>query len=80
MFLGKLLELPGGDRPMVVFCATESDVAQKARALSAGASGHITRPLDKDIIAAKFREAGLLTFPVSPGLVVVDDPDPGDGS
>ena len=31
-FLGQLRRLPGGDRPKVVFCTTENDVAHIARA------------------------------------------------
>ena len=35
-FLKALRRLPGGDRPKVVFCTTENDVAHIARALHAG--------------------------------------------
>lgn len=68
-FLGELLALPGGDRPRVVFCTTENSVAQRARALNAGACEYITKPFDRDIVAAKFRAAGLLTFTIFPGQV-----------
>src|ERR1700759_4813194 len=37
-FLRALRRLPGGDRPKVVFCTTENDVAHIARALHAGAN------------------------------------------
>ena len=66
-FLGELLALPGGDRPRVVFCTTENNVEQRARALQAGACEYIAKPFDSDIVAAKFRAAGLLTFTVFPG-------------
>jgi two-component system, chemotaxis family, chemotaxis protein CheY len=66
-FLGELLDLPGGDKPRVVFCTTESNVAQRARALQAGAYEYITKPFDSDLVAAKFRAAGLFTFTVFPG-------------
>ena len=59
-FLRALRRLPGGDRPKVVFCTTENDVAHIARALHAGANEYIMKPFDKDIVEAKFQEVGLL--------------------
>ena len=59
-FLRSLRRLPGGDRPKVVFCTTENDVAQIARALHAGANEYIMKPFDKEIVEAKFHEDGLI--------------------
>ena len=59
-FLGNLRRMPGGDAPKVVFCTTENDVAHIARALHAGANEYIMKPFDKDIVAAKFQEVGLI--------------------
>ena len=59
-FLRALRRLPGGDKPKVVFCTTENDVAHIARALRAGANEYIMKPFDKDIVEAKFQEVGLL--------------------
>jgi len=59
-FLRSLRRLPGGDAPRVVFCTTENDVAQIARALHAGANEYIMKPFDKDIVEAKFQEVGLI--------------------
>lgn len=59
-FLRMLRQLPGGDRPKVVFCTTENDVAQIARALHAGANEYIMKPFDREIVEAKFQEVGLL--------------------
>ena len=59
-FLQKLRQMPGGDHPKVVFCTTENDVAHIARALHAGANEYIMKPFDKDIVAAKFQEVGLI--------------------
>ena len=59
-FLRALRCLPGGDKPKVVFCTTENDVAHIARALHAGANEYIMKPFDKDIVEAKFQEIGLL--------------------
>ena len=62
-FLGHLRRLPGGDLPKVVFCTTENDMDHISRALDAGANEYIMKPFDKDIIAAKFQEVGLIELP-----------------
>lgn len=59
-FLRALRRMPGGDRPKVVFCTTENDVSQIARAIHAGADEYIMKPFDKEIVAAKFQEVGLV--------------------
>jgi two-component system, chemotaxis family, chemotaxis protein CheY len=59
-FLGNLRRMPGGDAPKVVFCTTENDIDHISRALAAGANEYIMKPFDKDIVAAKFQEAGLI--------------------
>ena len=59
-FLRALRRMPDGDRPKVVFCTTENDVAHIARALHAGANEYIMKPFDKDIVTAKFHEVGLI--------------------
>jgi two-component system chemotaxis response regulator CheY len=66
-FLGHLRRMPGGDAPKVVFCTTENDMDHISRALNAGANEYIMKPFDKDIVAAKFQEVGLieLTEPTS---------------
>jgi len=62
-FLVNLRKLPGGDLPKVVFCTTENGIDHIARALDAGANEYIMKPFDKDIVAAKFQEVGLITVP-----------------
>src|SRR5258708_28900800 len=59
-FLKALRRMPGGDRPKVVFCTTENDVAHIARALHAGANEYIMKPFDREIVEAKFQEVGLI--------------------
>jgi two-component system chemotaxis response regulator CheY len=59
-FLGHLRRMPGGDEPKVVFCTTENGVEHIARALNAGANEYIMKPFDKDIMATKFQEVGLV--------------------
>jgi two-component system chemotaxis response regulator CheY len=58
-FLRSLRRLPGGDHPKVVFCTTENDVAQIARALHAGANDYIMKPFDSEIVTSKFQQAVL---------------------
>ena len=59
-FICALRRQDGGDRPKVVFCTTENDVAHIARALHAGANEYIMKPFDKEIVEAKFQEVGLI--------------------
>jgi two-component system, chemotaxis family, chemotaxis protein CheY len=59
-FLGHLRRMPGGDTPKVVFCTTENGMDHISRALDAGANEYIMKPFDKDIVAAKFQEVGLI--------------------
>lgn len=66
-FLGHLRRMPGGEHPRVVFCTTENNVAHIAQALSGGANEYIMKPFDRDIIADKFAEVGLI--PVGHSLV-----------
>jgi two-component system chemotaxis response regulator CheY len=59
-FLTRLRKEPGGDKPIVVFCTTENDVAHIARAMRAGANEYIMKPFDRDIVESKFAEVGLI--------------------
>jgi two-component system chemotaxis response regulator CheY len=59
-FLRSLRKMPGGNKPQVIFCTTENDVAHIAKALHAGADEYIMKPFDKDILIAKLKEVGLL--------------------
>ncbi|HEY0236847.1 MAG TPA: response regulator [Afipia sp.] len=59
-FLRNMRRMPGGDKPKVVFCTTENDVAHIARALHAGANEYIMKPFDKEIVTTKFQEVGLI--------------------
>jgi len=59
-FLRMLRRMPQGDRPKVVFCTTENDVAHIARAMHAGANEYIMKPFDREIVEAKFQEVGLI--------------------
>jgi len=59
-FVRALRREPEGAKPVVVFCTTENDVAQVTEAIGAGANEYLVKPFDRDIVAAKFTEAGLI--------------------
>jgi two-component system chemotaxis response regulator CheY len=59
-FLRSLRRVPGGDKPKVVICPTEMDVAVVARAMHAGANEILLKPFDRDIVEAKLTAAGLM--------------------
>ncbi len=59
-FLKELRRMPGGQKPKVVLCTTENDVAHIARAMHAGADDFVLKPFDRDIIRTKFEEIGIV--------------------
>lgn len=59
-YLKELRSLPGGDKPVVVFCTTENDLDHIQEAMTAGANEYIMKPFDSDIIQAKFQQVGLI--------------------
>jgi two-component system, chemotaxis family, chemotaxis protein CheY len=59
-FLRALRTERGGDKPVVVFCTTENDMAKIAEAIGEGANEYIMKPFDGDILQAKFAEVGLV--------------------
>jgi two-component system, chemotaxis family, chemotaxis protein CheY len=59
-FLRELRATDDGRAPKVLFCTTENDVAQIARAMRAGANEYILKPFDRALIEAKFHEVGLI--------------------
>jgi two-component system chemotaxis response regulator CheY len=58
-FLKELRRTPGGDKPKVLFCTSEYDVAQIARAMHAGADDILMKPFDKELVKAKFEDIGV---------------------
>ncbi|MDO9709640.1 response regulator [Paracraurococcus lichenis] len=50
----------GPDRPVVVFCTTESGLDRIVEALEAGAQEYVMKPFDAAILQDKFAQAGLL--------------------
>jgi len=59
-FLSSLRQMDHGNQPKVVFCASEADVAQIARALRAGADEYILKPFDRAAVEVKLHEVGML--------------------
>ncbi len=49
-----------GRHPKVVFCVSEADVGQIAKALRAGADEYILKPFDRALVEAKLHEVGML--------------------
>jgi two-component system chemotaxis response regulator CheY len=59
-FLGSLRATSGGDKPTIVFCASENDVAHIARAMRAGADDYLLKPFNREIVEAKLQEIGAI--------------------
>ena len=59
-FLGHLREEFGPEKPPVLFCTTENDIAHITRALETGAQEYIMKPFDEEILIGKFGQVGLL--------------------
>ncbi len=59
-FLKALRAAPGGDKPKVIFCTTESDVGHITDALSFGANEYVMKPFDADIIRGKLQQIHML--------------------
>lgn len=59
-FLRSLRRMPGGDRPKVILCQVDSDLAHMARARHSGADEILLKPFMRDHVEAKFNAAGLL--------------------
>ncbi|WP_425407965.1 response regulator [Hyphococcus sp.] len=59
-FLRGAAELKEEMRPEIILCATENDPQQFTLAKAAGARHHILKPFDKQSIAAKLSEIGVV--------------------
>ena len=58
-FVKELRKMPGGAKPRVVFCMSENDVAQTARARHYGVDEFMLKPFDREIMEAPIHEMGL---------------------
>ncbi|MEO6153301.1 MAG: response regulator [Croceibacterium sp.] len=57
-FIVALRKQAGGDRPKVVFCTTENDVAHIREAIAAGADEYVMKPFDHDTLQIKLQLIG----------------------
>jgi len=57
-FIAALRRQAGGDRPKVVFCTTENDVAHIREAIEAGADEYVMKPFDHDTLQMKLQLIG----------------------
>ena len=58
-FLTRLRQTEGGDRPKVVFCTTENDVAHIREAIGAGADEYVMKPFDHETLQIKLQLVGM---------------------
>jgi len=59
-FLRVLRRENGGNKPVVLMCTSENDVAQVTEAVSAGVNEYVLKPFDRKSIESKLSDAGLL--------------------
>ena len=57
-FIIQLRQRPDGDKPKVVFCTTENDVAHIREAISAGADEYVMKPFDHETLQIKLQLVG----------------------
>lgn len=57
-FITQLRLRPGGEKPKVVFCTTENDVAHIREAISAGADEYVMKPFDHETLQIKLQLVG----------------------
>ena len=67
-FLRQLRRMQGGNRPKVVICLNENDVAKVARAMHAGADDFMMKPFDADHVRSKFK---FVSTPLQPGEAAI---------
>jgi two-component system chemotaxis response regulator CheY len=58
-FVKSLRAQTGGERPVILFCTTENDVAEIGHAVAAGANDYVMKPFDRAILRAKLAEIGV---------------------
>jgi two-component system, chemotaxis family, chemotaxis protein CheY len=59
-FLRALRATPGGGKPAVIFCTTETGIAFIQQGLEAGANEYIMKPFDREILRSKLSQIGAL--------------------
>jgi len=59
-FLGALRLATKGERPHILYCITENDPTEIARAFVGGASDYLLKPFDRQTLTDKLASAGLV--------------------
>lgn len=57
-FIAELRKREDGDKPKVVFCTTENDVAHIREAINAGADEYVMKPFDQESLQIKLQLVG----------------------
>lgn len=57
-FIKLLRQRSDGDRPKVVFCTTENDIAHIRAAIDAGADEYVMKPFDRETLQIKLQLVG----------------------
>lgn len=52
--------MPSGDKPVIIYCASENDTKDITRAISSGASDFILKPFNREELTARLSSAGLI--------------------
>jgi two-component system chemotaxis response regulator CheY len=60
-FITSVRALDEGGKPVIIYCATENDTGDIARALTSGADDYVVKPFDRESLKAKLTATGLLT-------------------
>ena len=59
-FITQLRQRDGGEKPKVVFCTTENDVAHIREAITAGADEYVMKPFDHETLQIKLQLVGMV--------------------
>ena len=59
-FLKALRAMPEGNLPKVIFCTTESELANIMEAMRVGADEYVMKPFDADIIRGKLQQINMI--------------------
>jgi len=59
-FLASLRAMPNGERPHVIYCATENNQRDIALALTSGADDYLLKPFEREALRSKLAAAGLI--------------------
>jgi two-component system chemotaxis response regulator CheY len=58
-FLKELRAMPEGNKPVVIFCTTETEFNRIQEAILSGANEYVMKPFDEEIIKGKLAQLGL---------------------